>query len=175
VRFTRFATSAAVALGALVLSAGPASATTTLDPDVRSFINGVTCVGDTVSGAVRIQSTKFVPARVEVRYNAGGRAFTKVLSARDLTTGKGIQDYPFSLDISAAPADTTQFVAYATAGVAPNVDTGQSKVMLAAECAPGEEIPEVPMAALVPLTLAGTAAAVVLVSRNRRGTAAARG
>jgi hypothetical protein len=31
------------------------------------------------------------------------------------------------------------------------------------------------MAALVPLTLAGTAAAVVLVSRNRRGAAAARG
>src|SRR3954453_10582233 len=135
-RVSRMVMPVVLALGTLGVTTGPAMAADTPDPDVRSFPGGLTCVEHTVSGVVRISSTKFTAGRVELRYNAGGRVFDKVLRAKDFIVKKGIFDYPFSMDVASAPAGTLQYVGYGSAGEAPDIDTVQSKVLLTTECAP---------------------------------------
>src|SRR5215213_210650 len=134
VRFPRFVRPAAVATAALVLAAPPASAAdTSPDPDVLGFPAGLTCVGTTVSGAMRVHSSKFSAGRIQLMYNVGGNKFDKVLATRNFIVTKGNVDYPFSIDISTAPAGTVNFVAIGTAGE-DVVDTAQSKGLRAADC-----------------------------------------
>jgi hypothetical protein len=134
-RVSRLVMPAVLALGALGVTSGPAVAADP-DPDVRSYPGGMTCVGSTVAGVARISSTRFTSGRIELRYNSGGKVFQKVIGGKDLIVKKGIFDYPFSFDISSAPAGTSQYLGYATAGEPPAVDSVQSKVLAAADCAP---------------------------------------
>ena len=161
---------------AVALTAGPAAAMTTPDPDIKSFPGGLTCSGDVVSGMVRVYSSTGgeFPGRVELRSNAGGRVFTESSLVQGFTVkSKGTRDYYFTFDVSEVPAGTTNFVGYAVVGdPAAPIDTLQSKVLAASTCAPAEVIPEAPSAVLIPLTLAATAGAVVALRRRTAGTPA---
>jgi len=78
VRFPRFVTPAAVAVATLVLAAPPATAADPIpDPDVLGFPGGLTCVGTTVSGVMRVRSTKFSAGRVQLMHNVGGKQSTR--------------------------------------------------------------------------------------------------
>lgn len=175
-RLTRHLSAAAVAAGlgltAGVLTAGSASAATTPDPDVRSFLNGPVCSGDTLSGVVRVYSltNKAVPGSVELRYNAGGNVYPSSAIRKQFTvSSRGSRDYAFSFNLAGLPRSATQLRAYALVGdPAKPVDTLLSKVVLVSSCAPAEVIPEAPHPALIPLTLAGTAGIVVATGRRRR-------
>lgn len=172
-RLYRYLSAAAVAMAAGVLTAGPGSALEPApDPDIRSFPNGPVCSGDVFSGMVRIYSSTAaaeVPGTVELRYNSGGKVYTSTGVTTPITVrGKGSRDYAFSFNISGIPASSVNLRAYAVVG-SPNqpIDTQLSKVVLMSSCAPAEVIPEAPVAALIPLTLAGTAGAVLVLSRRR--------
>jgi hypothetical protein len=170
-RLSRYLSAAAVALAAAAFTAGPATAASTPDPDIRSFLNGPSCSGDVLSGMVRVYSSSGaqVPGTVELRYNSGGKAFTSTGITKAISIkSKGTRDYAFSFNVSGLPKSTVNLVTYAVVGdpKSPN-DTHVSKVVLMSTCAPAEVIPEAPAAALIPLTLAGTVAVVLVASRRR--------
>lgn len=171
---TRVLAHLAVAAAAVALTAGPAAAeTATPNPDIRSFPGGLACSGDVVTGKVRVTSTTGTeyPGRVELRHNTGGKAYTATSLVHSFTVkGKGMRDYYFTFDISGVPAGTTNLLAYAVVGpTATPIDTAQSKVLPASSCAPAAVVPEAPVAALIPLTLAATAGAVAVARRRREG------
>lgn len=170
-RLSRYLSAAAVAVAAVAFTTGPASAASTPDPDIRSFLGGPTCTGDVLSGMVRVYSSTgaTVPGTVELRYNAGGKAFVSSGITKPFTVRtKGARDYAFSFNVSGLPKSTVNLMTYAVVGDPKNpTDTQVSKVVLMSTCAPAEVIPEAPAAALIPLTLAGTVAVVLVVRRRR--------
>jgi hypothetical protein len=167
----RLLTSLVLAVGAAGLTAGPALAAEVPNPDIRSYPNGPTCSGDVFGGVVRVSNTSATvyPATVEVRWNAGGRAFSSATASKPISVSKGNRDYAFSFDVAGLPANAKQVIAYTVVGSPSSpIDTLQSKVVQVVDCAPAEVVPEAPSALLIPLSLAATAGAVTVAMRRRQ-------
>lgn len=160
-------TAAAVPL--LAGGAGPASAAPPASRGEGLHVSSLSCSGDTlrVSGVVR-GVRDLGPVHVEVlgRSDAGGWASTG-RTASFPAAKPGRSSWP--VDVAGLPAGTTSLRASVTAAGA----TVLTPVLATARCAPGTEVPEVPVAALLPLTLAGTAGAVLAVRSRRTAQATA--
>src|SRR5205823_14599412 len=81
--------------------------------------------------------------------------------SRRFTSGRGTRTYRFRFDVSAYTA-----YAYRLRLTRPHHRT-YSAPILAASCAPGRQVPEAPMAILLPLSLLATSG-LLLVRRSRR-------
>ena len=115
-----------------------------------------TCAGDTVSGTVQLKKGGGWPVSVSLLSKA--HASSGYASAgQQSVTGSGDQA-PFSFDVSALGAFAYRLEAN---GV-------QSRTIPAASCAPGHQVPEAPVALLLPLSLL-VVGGFLLLRRRRSG------
>lgn len=122
------------------------------------------CAGDTVSGNVVVRAPAAMPFTVRLlqrrqpqsRWLATGRA-------RGFTTEAGRRRYRFSFDVSSFDAHAYRLAVEARRGGSQY--RGMSRVIPAATCAPGHDVPEAPLALLLPLSLLATASLVLLRRR----------
>lgn len=149
---TRFLCRAVTLFSATVasalLSAGAASASA---PPVHV---SASCIGDTVSGSVQLKKPGGWPVNVSLLAKAHPSG-SFVGSAQQSLSAAG-SEASFSFDVSKLDAFAYRVDA---AGV-------QGRVMPAASCAPGHQVPEAPAAVLLPLSL--LLLGVATLARNRR-------
>jgi hypothetical protein len=158
-------------LMALGAAAAPARASHT-EPNVIS-ISGCECVGDDLNGVLHVAGD--AGDRVELllyaKDNEGsdwaptGRSQTFTMPAN--SNGNTGHRFTFSL---AGLGDNHSYVVEAVASGHSN----WSNVVLSTTCAPGEEIPEAPVALLLPVSLLGTMAVGGLMLRRRQAATLAR-
>jgi hypothetical protein len=118
------------------------------------------CVGDTVSGGVSMRAKAGTPftLRLLKRQTAASR-WTQTKLLKKFTSRGGSRIYRFRFNVSA-------FDAYAyRLGVYRSRRLTQSAPIAAASCAPGLQVPEAPLALLLPLSLLATASLLVLRRR----------
>lgn len=161
----RLLTPALVAAAVVPLLAAPASATR--GPDSRGtgvHVPGLSCSGDTVRVTAVVRGQRDVgPATVTLQagtdgvWTATGRSTTSAAAEPGRNT--------WTLDASGLRPGVTALRAEITAAGASVL----TPALPVTSCAPGTEVPEVPVAALLPLTLAVTATGV-LAARGRRTT-----
>ena len=106
----------------------------------------VSCAGDTLSGWVKLNARGTVTLRLLAKRSSQA-AFAA--TGRTASVSGDAGEYPFSFDVSRIGA-----FAY-------RVDGGDSpgRVVPATSCAPGHQIPEAPLALLLPLSVLGLVAA----------------
>lgn len=165
----RLLTPALLAAAAVALLVAPASAAT--GPDGRGtgvHLPRLSCAGDTVRVTAVVRGQRDVgPATVTLHAATGGVWSATGRSTSVAVTGPGRNTW--TLDASGLGAQVTELRAEVRAA-GTSVLTPAVPV---ASCAPGTEVPEVPVAALLPLTLAGTAAGVLAGRTRLAGTSAA--
>jgi hypothetical protein len=174
VRTARALTAALLAAGALALPAAPAlaaaapgsaaTAAPAADPARNAVVRKVhiTCTGDTVTGSALLRGGKAGrAATVTLIAKQGKGAWAATGRSVRIAGAPGRQTITWSFNVAGLPAGVTSYRASVSAGP----DTVASNVLPVSRCAPGEEIPEAPMAVLVPATLAATAAGVFGLSR----------
>jgi hypothetical protein len=152
-------------LMALGAAAAPAGASHT-KPNVIS-ISGCECVGDDLNGVLHVagDAGDTVELVLYAKQDSGsnwaptGRSQTLTMPAA--SNGNTGHRFTFSL---AGLGDKHSFVVEAIAGGHSNY----SNVVLTTTCAPGEEIPEAPVALLLPVSLLGTMAIGGLILRRRQ-------
>lgn len=155
----RLLTSVLVAAAAVPLLAAPASASR--GPESRDTgvqVARLTCTGDTVRVTAVVRGQRDVgPATVTLHASTGGVWSATGRSASSAETKPGHNAW--TLDASGLAAGVT--------GLRAEIRAAGTSVLTssvpATSCAPGTEVPEVPVASLLPLTLAATAAGVVAV------------
>lgn len=153
-----------VGAAALLLPAGPASAAVGPAVPVRVDVGQVraTCAGDTLRVVTDVDAS--APTEVVVRLQVqGDGGFSPVGRGRSVSVDPGRSRLSVDLDASGAPAGTKLYRAEVLAGG----KTALSPALQVEKCAPAAVVPEVPAAALVPLTLLATGAVVVGVRRRR--------
>lgn len=173
-RTARTLTAALLAGGALALPAAPAlaaaapgptaTAASAADPGRNAVIRKVhiTCTGDTVTGSAILRGGKAGrPATVALRARQGKSPWAATGRSVRIAGAPGRQTITWSFNVAGLPAGVTAYRASVKAGP----DTVASNVLPVSQCAPGEEIPEAPVALLVPVTLAATAAGVFGLGR----------
>jgi hypothetical protein len=147
---TRIAIAAA---GYLLLGAGTASAATEFKIDA-------TCAGDTINGTLSYSGgTKGETYSLELLYRPRkGTDWKSTGRGATFTSDGHPGTYSYSYDISAFDAKLYRLDV-----------TGEhawSRTIPAASCAPGRQVPESPLAILLPLSLLGTSG--MLLFRRRR-------
>lgn len=149
------------ALPLLAASAAAAEPPTTRGEGVH--VPSLSCSGDTLHLSAVVRGVRDLgPVTITVLGRAGTGAWTATGRSATFPAAKpGRSSWP--VDLTGLPAGTTSVRASVTAAGA----TVQSPVLPTAACAPGTEVPEVPVASLLPLTLAATAGTVLAV-RSRR-------
>jgi hypothetical protein len=118
------------------------------------------CVGDTISGRVSVRAsagTRFT-LRLLRQQTAASRWTQTKLSRRFKSRG-GSRTYRFQFDVSAFDAYAYRLAVYRSH------HRTLSGPIAAASCAPGLQVPEAPLAILLPLSLLGTAS--LLLHRRR--------
>jgi len=121
------------------------------------------CVGDTISGRVSVQAkagTQFT-LRLQRQQTAASHWTQTKLSRRFKSRG-GSRIYRFQFNVSAYDA-----YAYRLAVDRPRQRTVSAPIA-AASCAPGLQVPEAPLALLLPLSLLGTSSVLLLRRRAPR-------
>lgn len=164
-QLSRELTAAALAAACALLSATPAAAEV---PDGRGegvAGAGLSCSGDVVRVTAVVRGLRDVgPMSITLLSRAGSGPWTSTGRRLDLPTTKPGRS-TWTLDAAGLPAAVTSLRAdLAAAGAVVSTPPIPS-----ASCAPGTEVPEVPAAALVPLTLAATAGAVLVLQGRRAG------
>jgi hypothetical protein len=148
-----------ISIIALVLLLPATSALAARQAGTRPQVTG-DCVGDTVSGRVSVRAkagTRFTLRLLQQQTTASRWTQTKL--SRTFKSRGGRRIYRFRFDISA-------FDAYAyRLGVYRARQLTVSKPIAAASCAPGLQVPEAPLAFLLPLSLLGTASLLLLRRR----------
>ncbi len=147
----------------LLASAGPAVAAT-VDP-VYSLTR-LSCTGDDVSGTVTASADGSTRLRVALVARFGRGPFQGTGLYVDLTPVPTQAPYAFRFNVAALPPGATQYKVEAST----DGRTKKTKKLFDDACAPGAVVPEVPIAVLLPLSLAGTAALVL--RRRARGAPA---
>jgi hypothetical protein len=147
---TRTAVAAAVCL---LLGASTATAATELKIDA-------TCAGDTITGTLSYRGgEKGETYRLELLYRPRkGTDWKQTGRGGSFTSDGHPGTYPYSFDIS--PFDAKLYRVDVTG------EHAWSRTIPAASCAPGRQVPEAPLAILLPLSLLGTSGLVLL--RRRR-------
>jgi hypothetical protein len=147
---------AAVASLAFCIAAPLAAAEVEITP--RAGVTSVTaaCAGDVISGKMRVTGPMKVKLTLLARASARAK-FRATGKSRTLKAPKA-GAYQYKFDISRL--DAYGYRVDASKSV-------RSKVILAAGCAPGHQVPEAPFAILLPLTLLVTIGIPVLLSRRR--------
>lgn len=147
---------AAVALLAFSVAAPLATAEVEIKP--RAGVTSVTaaCAGDSISGKMRVTGPMTVKLTLLARASAKAK-FRATGKSRTIKAPKA-GAYKYKFDISRL--DAYGYRVDASKSV-------RSKVLLAAGCAPGYQVPDAPFAILLPLTLLLTIGIPVLVSRRR--------
>ena len=121
------------------------------------------CVGDTISGRVSLRAkagTQFT-IRVLKQQTAASRWTQTKLSRRFKSRGRS-RSYRFRFDISPFDAYAYRLALYRSR------ERAVSEPIAAASCAPGLQVPEAPLALLLPLSLLGTASLLLLRRRAPR-------
>ena len=158
---------AAATSAAAALSVGLAPGLAVAAPPAQAFTAAhLSCAGDTLSGSVTVLATTSATMTVRLQTRStespGGSGFTstRVTAGVDVTPGK--KGYTWSFNTVGLPATVKAYRAVLTLGAL----TDTTNVVPAARCAPGQEVPEVPAALLVPLTLSTTGVAVLELRRR---------
>lgn len=142
-----------LALPTAVLAAG--------QPKVHVEVSGA-CAGDTVSGQVKVRAsigTRFT-LRLQQRRNATSR-WQSTNRSRSFKSTAAVRSYKFRFDVSRFNAFAYR-LEVGRAGRHPTV----SPAIPAASCAPGLQVPEAPIAILLPLSLLGVASLLLLRKRT---------
>jgi Ni/Co efflux regulator RcnB len=101
------------------------------------------CAGDTISGELRADRPAGARVTLVLLRQATRRApFVSTGKQVVIVPQQGRHTYPFSFDVSALNA-----VAYRIDGA------GESRVVPAASCAPGRQVPDAPLPLMLPLSL----------------------
>ena len=122
------------------------------------------CAGDTVSGNVVVRATGAAPFTVRLlQRRTRQAAWTRTGRAKTFSTTAGTRRYRFTFDVSS-------FDAFAYRLSVEGRQRGASyrrlsAVIPATSCAPGRDVPEVPFALLLPLSLLATGS-LLLVRRR---------
>ena len=144
---------AIAAAGCLLLGAGTASAATEFKIDA-------TCAGDTINGTLSYSGgTKGETYSLELLYRPRrGTDWKSTGRGATFTSAGHPGKYSYSYDVSAFDAKLYRLDV-----------TGEhawSRTIPAASCAPGRQVPESPLAIMLPLSLLGTSG--LLLFRRRR-------
>jgi hypothetical protein len=167
VHLRRLLTPVLVAVAAVPLLAAPAAASKGPDSrDTGVHVPRLSCTGDTLRVTAVVRGQRDLgPATLTLQAGAGGAWSATGRSTSVPSTKPGHNTW--TLDASGLRAGTTSLrVEIRAAGA--SVLTPAVPVT---SCAPGTEVPEVPIAPLLPLTLAVTAAGVLTLRSRRTGTA----
>ena len=162
-RARRLLTPVLVAAAAVTLLAAPASASKgPASRDTGVHVARLSCAGDTVVVTAVVRGQRDVgPATVTLQAATGSVWTATGRSTATAVTKPGRNTW--TLDASGLRPGVTRLRAEIRAAGA----TVLTPDVPVTSCAPGTEVPEVPVAALLPLTLAATAAGV-LAARGRR-------
>jgi len=129
-----------VVLAALMLSPFVGVGTSSAAPPPVQIQSG--CTGDTISGSVLLKKGGSWPVPLALMSKSHtGSAFAQAAAPRQVT-GSG-DAAPFTFDVSALNA-----FAYRV-----DADGVEGRVIPATSCAPGHQVPEAPVALLLPLSL----------------------
>jgi hypothetical protein len=142
--------------------AGPPPHQTPSDPgpDSTKIRIDASCAGDTITGNVSMQAPAGETYRLDLFYRARGRVSWAATGRSATFAGTGTQrNYTYSFDVS--PFDAFAY-RLDMAG-----EHAWSQTISAAACAPGRQVPEAPMALLLPLSLLATSAFVLRTRRSR--------
>jgi hypothetical protein len=143
----------------LLLLLAPASAFAARGSRIDAKVAGA-CAGDVVTGRVTLRAPR--GAAFTVRLFEQGRAkarWTWTKRAKRFKSLGGLRSYGVRFDVSA-------FDAYAyRLAVNGRQRRAQSPPIASASCAPGAQVPEAPIALLLPLSLLGTASLLLLRRR----------
>jgi len=123
------------------------------------------CSGDVLSGQAVLAdppSSGTVPGSVAVQSRTeGATLWTNVPTAKTFTVGSTTTSMPYEVSLGGKHA-----FEYRTRATVNNGAAAFSAIVPDTTCAPAEVVPEAPAAALIPLTLAATAGAVVAMRRR---------
>ena len=158
----RLLPTALLVVAAAPLLAGPAAAAPPANRGEGVNVPRLSCSGDTVQVSGVVRGVRDVgPVVVTLDGSSGGAWSPTGHSVRRSTVKPGKNTW--AVNIAGLPARVTQLRARIdVAGV-----VTPTPAMPTSRCAPGTEVPEVPAAPLVPLTLVLTAGGVLAV-RSRR-------
>jgi hypothetical protein len=155
---------AAVGLTAAPAAAAEAGATPRSEPRnaaVRQV--HLQCTGDTVSGSAVVRGgRKGRAVTVTLLTKQGSSPFAATGTPVTLRAVPGRSTVTWSFNVADQPSTVTKY----RASVSVASDTVASNVLLATSCAPAQAVPEAPVAVLVPVTLAATAAGVLGLRRR---------
>ena len=150
-----------ISIAAIILLLPATSALAARQAQIHAKVSGE-CVGDTISGQVSLRAkagTRFT-LRLLKQQTAASR-WTQTKRSRRFTARRGSRIYSFRFDVSA-------FDAYAyRLAVAGSGRRTLSRPIAAASCGPGLQVPEAPLALLLPLSLLGTGSLLLLRRRTR--------
>jgi hypothetical protein len=153
-------------LAAGVLLAGPAAAAAPVGPSSASAdINNVriACTGDTVSGTVKVTTAESISVLAVLFAQYDSRTFVRTDRFVMFEARPGTTNYVFTLNTAGLPLTASDYKVHLSAGTS----TATSNAVPTRLCAPAAVVPEVPAAALVPLSLAVTAALVLALRRRQ--------
>ena len=119
------------------------------------------CAGDTITANVSVHVPRRTTFNVRLLARQSARtAWFAIGRPRRFQSRRGTQTYRFRFDVSAHTA-----YAYRLRLTRPH-HPAYSAPILAASCAPGQQVPEAPMAILLPLSLLATSG-LLLLRRSR--------
>lgn len=130
----------------------------------------IDCSGDLVSGSAALAdppTSGTIPGTVALQGRSAGTTIWTALGNKSYTVGATTTSLPYDFSIAGKHMDEYRTLARVNNGTAVF-----SPIIGDTACAPAEVVPEAPVAALVPLTLAATAGAVVVVRRRRTAASA---
>ena len=151
-----------ISLVAACLLMTPAGAFAATKPQVAI---GASCAGDIVSGNVVVRAPAAMPVTLRLLQRRQSRSrWVPTGRTRSFTSLAGKRRHRFSFDVSTFDAYAYRVAAEGRRGRLKY--PALSKVIPATTCAPGHDVPEAPLALLLPLSLLVTGSLVVLLRRR---------
>ncbi len=160
--FRPYRLSLCLVAGCLLLTPGVAFAAA----QPRVTIVG-TCTGDTVSGSAVVRASGAMPFSVRLLQRAKPKArWVRTGRARTFVATAGTRRYRFAFDVSSF--DASAYRLSVEGRHRGSQYRALSAVIPAATCAPGRDVPEAPLALLLPLSLLVTGSLLLLRQRAFR-------